>query len=440
MAAFWPVAASSTESQVVTVSLQTRALGSTAFAYLNSQVQGNGSQSSEPVGTRHPRADSCGYWSHWVLIKTNAVSRTRYYGVFIYDSCNNDQQVFPVTANPLFNSCNNDDRIFASARYSMCPYVPKGTVPAGQPFSQVCGAFDELSVSLNALLSPPTYDPSKPTHFDLATSFTDETTARLSEATCTDVLDWQVTGWSIRWPEGADTAQAGSGHQGITASHTIAGDPTQTRPQQAEVTVVAHLRVTGRAYDIDDSGNLVVTPAQTRLIDVSNQRLASGIGVAPTYSPPQLQLGATGVSQQGDGSIGAPDRAQAPVRHLDAIRGRLLEVFPAPIVVQPGSETIGGVEVGRTTTRVLGWSYLGGATDAPAEQGTPPAATGPPAEPITVQYDHAERLDAARRPVDEQVPIAITVRTTWPDGHTADSTVSGTIGVTIYYVGLDDRG
>ena len=389
---------------------------------------------------RQPAGSTCGLWSHWVLIKTNAVSRTRYYGVFIFDSCNNDQQVFPVTANPNFNSCNNDDAIHASARYSMCPYVPKGTVPAGLPFNQSCGALNEVSIALNATLTPETYDATKPTPFNLVTSFTDETTARLSEATCSDVVDWHVASWSIQWPDQATTAQPGSGHDGITATHTVAAHPSQTRQTIADVTVIAHLSVTGRAYDIDDNGNLVVTPAQTRLVDVSNDKSANGLGAAPIYLPPRLQPGAIGVSQNGDGTIPPPDRNQAPAGHLDTIRGRLLQVYPDPVVVQPGTETIGGVSVGEAQTRVVGWTYMGGLTDAPPSEATPQGAVGSAAEPISVQYDHAERLDAARHPVDEEVPVSIQVHTTWPDGHTEDSSVVGSIAVTIYYVGLDDPG
>lgn len=422
----------------MTVDLNTVSAGNTAFAYLSAHQTTEGIDQGQNIRTREP-TNNCGLWSHWVLIKVNAVSRRRYYGVYIYDSCNNDQQVFPVV-DTSFNPCNNDDQIYASARYSMCPSVPKGTVPAGLPFVQTCGALTEASITLNATLTPQSYDATTSTPFKLTTSFSADATSILSEMTCSDVVDWHVNSWSIHWPDNTDGAQPGSAHDGISAAHTVPGDPAQRHHQTADVTVIAHLSVTGRAYDIDDNGNLVITPAQTRLLDVSNDKSANGFGAPPVYVPPQLEAGALGALQNGDGSLPHPDPTQSPSSHLNAIRGRLLDIFPRAMVIRPGAESIGGVSVGESHTRVLGWTYTGGPTDAPPGEATPNGAHGTPAEPIAVQYNHAERLDAQRQPVDEQVPVSIQMRTTWPDGHIQDSSVLGSIAVTIYYIGLDDPG
>ena len=86
------------------------------------------------------------------------------------------------------------------------------------------------------------------------------------------------------------------------------------------------------------------------------------------------------------------------------------------------------------------WTYLGQPTDAPAREATAPDATGPPDRPVAVQWNHAERLDGQRRPVDEEVPLRLLVRTTYPDGHSEDQVVTGSIAVSIYYVGLMDAG
>jgi hypothetical protein len=59
---------------------------------------------------------------------------------------------------------------------------------------------------------------------------------------------------------------------------------------------------------------------------------------------------------------------------------------------------------------------------------------------VTVQWNHAERLDGQRRPVDEEVPLRLLIRTTYPDGHAEDQTITGSIAVSIYYVGLMDEG
>jgi hypothetical protein len=146
------------------------------------------------------------------------------------------------------------------------------------------------------------------------------------------------------------------------------------------------------------------------------------------------------VGQAGDGSLPPPDAAAQPAQRAVTIRGRLLAIYPKPIVVQPGVELVGGVEVGRATTVVTGWHYTGGPTDAPAREGTSPGAQGGPSTPVVVQYDHAERTDAIGRPLDEAVPLALTVRTTYPDGAVFESTVNGSIAVAIWYAGLSGTG
>jgi hypothetical protein len=156
------------------------------------------------------------------------------------------------------------------------------------------------------------------------------------------------------------------------------------------------------------------------------------------YTPPQLAVAAVPVGQKGDGSIPPPDPAQPPLTHADTIRGRLLELFPRALVLRSGTETVGGATVGEGHSEVVTWTYLGQPTDAPAREATPPDGTATPDRPVAVQWNHAERLDGQRRPVDEEVPLRLLVRTTYPDGHSEDQVVSGSIAVSIYYVGLMD--
>ena len=153
------------------------------------------------------------------------------------------------------------------------------------------------------------------------------------------------------------------------------------------------------------------------------------------------------VGQRGDGTIPPPDPRQPPLTHADTIRGRLLELFPRVLVVRPGTETVAGAPAGEARTEVLSWTYEGPPTDAPDREATRPEQTGeatrpeqtgPPGLPVTLQWNHAERLDGRRRPVDEEVPLRLSVRTTYPDGHTEDQVVTGSIAVSIYYVGLMD--
>jgi hypothetical protein len=197
--------------------------------------------------------------------------------------------------------------------------------------------------------------------------------------------------------------------------------------------------VVGQALDFDPSGNLVVRDVDG-YVDISNHEGASGAGAAPVDVPPQLATGAIAVDQSGDGSMPRPDAGAPPQQRAVTIRGRLLQLYPRPIVIRPGIETVDGAEVGRATSVVVGWTYDGGSTDAPPGEGTQPGARGGGQAPITVQYDHAERTDALGRPVDETVPVTMLVRTTYPDGTVLDTQLGGAIDVAIWYAGLSQSG
>jgi hypothetical protein len=297
------------------------------------------------------------------------------------------------------------------------------------------------SQSLLAELRPPTYDPRHDTQLTATTSFAEDFTQRLIEGTCVGNIQWRVQGWTMRWSDGGTDTLAGSGHDGITVQHRLAGDPRAgAEPHTADVTAIAHLNITGEAIDFDADGNLVVV-TRSASVDISNKQSATGQGVAVvSYTPPQLAAGALPVSQLGDGSVPAVDLSAAPLTHANAIRGRLLVLYPRAIVIRPGTESIGGVIVGEARTTTTGWVYLGAATDAPQRDATPPGALGAPTEALRVQWNHAALLDASRAPVDELVPVQITVQSVYPDGHTETSSVTGNVAVTIYYIGLGFHG
>ncbi len=421
----------------LTAELVSQPLGNTVADYLQVTSSDRFLSASHPVPPR--RGATYCYWSNWTLVRVNAVSHDRTYGVYIYDGCNNDAQVFPVPQDIRQGSCNNDDSLYPSGKYSVCPIIPEGHVPAGMPFDRRCEAFTEADTSLLATLSPQTYDPAQPTPLTLTTSFASDIVQRLAEGTCTDVLDWQAISWTVRWSDGSVDHLPASGHNGITAAHTLQPAPAGGGPQQSDVTVVAHLHVAGQALDFDQSGNLVVRNVDG-YVDVSNHDGAAGNGSAPVDVPPQLAAGAIAVAQSGDGSMPQPDNGAPPQQRAVTIRGRLLALYPRPIVIRPGVETVDGAEVGRATTTILSWTYTGGPTDAPPDEATPPGARGDSATPIDVQYDHAERTDALGRPIDETVPVTMQVRSTYPDGTVLDTTLQGAVDVAIWYAGLTETG
>src|SRR5580704_12810999 len=246
--------------------------------------------------------------------------------------------------------------------------------------------------------------------------------------------------WSMRWSDGAVDARPGSGQQGITDAHLLAPQPAAgDSARTADVTAVATLHLTGDAVDFDDAGAPTVVHRAAD-VQISNHRTSTGLLQGAVYTPPQLAVAAVPVGQKGDGTIPPPDPRQPPLAHADTIRGRLLELFPRALVLRPGTETVGGTTVGEASSEVISWTYLGGPTDAPSREATVPDATALPDRPVAIQWNHAERLDAQRRPVDEEVPLRLLIRTTYPDGHAEDQTITGSIAVSIYYVGLMDEG
>jgi hypothetical protein len=420
----------------VSATFSTVAVGNIAFDVIQIMSSNDLRRATYPAPTRRSR--SC-YYSDWHLISVNAVSRERKYGVFIYNGCFGDTPVFPTPADPRVGPCNNDDSRHASALYSLCPVLQPGHVPAGVSPDR-CDALEAATTALNADLVPPTYDPSQDTRLTATTSFASDVAKQLAEGTCLANLGWQDIGWSMRWSDGAVDRRPGSGQQGITDSHVLSAQPADAGggSRRADVTAVATLHVTGDGVDFDDSGAPVVVHRSAD-VQVSNHRSATGMAPGAVDTPPQLAVGALAVGQRGDGSVGSAPPSAAPEAHANTIRGRLLELFPRAIVLRPGDERVDGALVGEGRSEVVTWTYLGGLTDAPPREATPPGATGPPEQPIRLQWNHAERLDAQRQPVDEEVPLRLLVRTTYPDGHVDEQTVLGVIRVSIYYVGLREE-
>jgi hypothetical protein len=422
---------------VITVHQHSVQDGNASYDYLESDSL---DQNGEAVGDRvstHRRAagPSCGLWGTWQLA-TRDRDGNREYIVSIFDSCHDDQQVIPTNV-----QCANDGSTDPQKQPSYCMNVAAGHVPVGLA-PEDCMANANQYVLLDANLSPTTYDPSQSTELTATPSFqwgTQSFIDRLDERFCMDILSWSVVGWTFHWQDGATDAVPGSGHDTPTATHTLAADPSAPARTATDVTVVAHLHIHGRALDFDPSGR-IVSVSRDAFVDIANKASASGTGDAPVYTPPVLQAGGIAIGQRGDGTMPPLDASVPAAQHVATIRGRLLDLYPRAVVVSPGTESIGGVMVGTAVTTTLSWEYDGGPTDAPPGSGTPPGATGAGADPVGLQWNHAERLGTHGETVDEAVPLTLHAHTVWPDGHAEDETVTAPVAVTIYYVGVNYEG
>jgi len=416
--------------------IQTQTVGNTTFAW--SQVSSttlNGLQAMNNVPTR--QLPACGWWSTWTLLRVNPNSGARRYGELIYNSCSDNAQQFPTATDPTQGSCTNSDASRRSIQYSLCPTLPKDTVPAGHLDS--CLALAEASVALHAVVTPSQYDASLRTALTATTSFDSDFTQRLSDATCSDVLSWSVTSWEIGWQDGVTDTLPGTGTAGTSDAHFTTA-AVGGGPQVASVVARARIHMLARAVDFSDDAVPVVVRLERDVV-ISNDAAANGAtspgSILPVYTPPQLATGAIASLQSADGTLQPPDPARPATQHVDTLRGRLLQLLPRAIVLYPGTESVAGVVIGQGTTTTIAWSYFGPVTDAPAGEGTRPGDSGTSASVVGVQWNHAARLDGAGRPVDELVPLDISVRTTYPDGHSETSVVTGAVPISIFYVGLD---
>jgi hypothetical protein len=421
---FAPAKADSQTPGNDTFNVATIASGNEFFAVGTLTSTGFGGTHRSVLPTRHPYV-TC-YYSNWYQITTLPDGSRPYY-IVIWDACTN-QQIFPQT------TC---AAIYRGFMPSDCVTLPPRTVPAGYTPS-TCGASAEMSSKLFASVTPTSYDPTQPSPLTATTSFSGNFSSSLSDGTCSSVLNWDTVNWRLTWPDGQVTTAGDSGQGGITSTHTLAPQPGVTGPQTADVTAVAHIHITGQGVGFDAAGNPTVIPVDT-FVDVSNKASAAGLG-PPTYTPPVLRVGGIGDGQAGDGSIPAANLSVAASQHLVTIRGHLLLIYPRAIVVTPGTESTGGVPVGNATTSTTSWRYGGGWTNTPQGAGTAPGSTGGSGNAVVVQWNNPEPLNAQGQPVDEQVPITVTAQTTYPDGHTATETVSGSVAVTIYYIALGYAG
>jgi hypothetical protein len=292
-----------------------------------------------------------------------------------------------------------------------------------------CRSSAEANSYLSVSLAPPNYDPIVPSQLQLSTQFLNGFAQGLSDGTCTSAVSWDVTGWTVQWPDGQTQNYPGWGQQPLNASYTTL--PNQAGIGQAVAT--AHVHVHGIFQDFDAAGNLFLNQGDTT-IDVTNSTAA----VAAQYVPPVMQVGAIGEGQHADGWFDPPLGA-TPAIHVNTTYGRLLELFPRPVIVTPGYELIAGVNQGQATTTAISWTFLGPVTDTPVRDTTWPGTTMPVGSFLYVQYNHAERIGPTG-PQDETVRFTETVQSTYPDGTVRTDAVTGSIAVTIYYVGLNFTG
>ena len=421
----WHLAGNSGGGSNLTFSVSTIPVGDEFFAV--GQLSGTGLSGSftRSLPTGYRRGTNC-FYSSWYLLRRLSGGFRRY-DVIIEDACTN-HQIFPGDN----SKCTVGVDYQGDTNPSECVDLPPRTVPAGYGPSD-CGALSETASHLTTNVTPLTFDLGTGANLTATTSFDKDFTSSLSDGICTSVLSWNVLAWHLKWTDGTVSTAPGSGHSGIISSHQVAAVSGGTGTQVSSVEAVAHVHVQGTGVGFDANGNTTLIPVDA-FVDVSNVASSSGTGSAPIYTAPVLAVGGIGRSQNGFGDFALPNLSSVPVTHLAVIRGHLLAIYPRTVVISPGTEAVSGVVVGASTTTTIGWTYTGGPTNAPIGEETNPGSSGGPNETINVQWNTAEPIDSLGRPEDEKVPVALTARTVYPDGHVITNVISGSILVTIYYV------
>ncbi len=86
------------EAASYSASFDDTVLGNTVYETLSLTKSVGPLHSRHSIPTRRA-AVSC-YFSQWHLRRVNQVSLERHYGVFMYNSCDHDKQIFPTPADP----------------------------------------------------------------------------------------------------------------------------------------------------------------------------------------------------------------------------------------------------------------------------------------------------------------------------------------------------
>lgn len=223
----------------------------------------------------------------------------------------------------------------------------------------------------------------------------------------------RVERWTVDFGDGTRRTFPGDGSDRLDTTHAY---------EAGEFDVVVTARVVGEAYGAFFTPDGVpfeeVVPFE---LDISN--LASGTALPIEYVPPVVVPGG---SPSGSMPGGQPVAADA-AGHAQIFwpRGLPCDLFVRAIVEEEGFMRSGGVVIGRATTRLTSFRYLGATNDA---SGASPPGTYDAGDPIRIQWN-TPLPDAGSYPVR----VELTVETTYDDGTVRTFEFSGSIDAVVVY-------
>lgn len=382
-----------------TVSI-TSVSGYDGHAFVYAQVSQGAGTYPAPAGTGHGSP----YFSEWVPQPMATSACPWIWAVYVFDRATNVQINGPPPTAPQPN--------FGTTT-TVC--ASPTTTPVEQPL--LLDANARLDLDLEVGVSPPV----------AAAGTASVVTAVLSSALTQDlnlylsmaIEDWSVTTWSVDFGDGQSRTLDGPIGTAIQVSHLYQS------PGRYDARAVAFISGHAQAavYDRYGTVHLLQRPFS---VAVGNHALATA-GPRPLrrYLPPQAVVG---VVPYLEGPIGA-DSGPA-FRHIDVLRGALTTLSIHLLINREGLLVVDGVPRGFGHSRLTGWRFEGGPSDAPAGTGTIPHRPQGSREVMQLQWNNPDRIVGGQRQ-DYTVPVTLYVETRFPDGHLGSFVIASSFSVSV---------
>ena len=382
-----------------TVSI-TSVSGYDGHAFVYAQVSDSAVAYPAPTGTGHGSP----YFSEWVPQPVATSLCPWIWAVYVFNRTTNVQINAPPPTAPQPN--------FGTTT-TVC--ANPTTTPVDQP--PVPDANARLDLDLQVSVSPAiaTAGSASVVSAILSSSLTRDLNLYLSMA----IEDWSVTTWSVDFGDGENHTWNGPVGTAIQVSHMYQA------PGRFDARAVAFIsgHAQAAAYDHYGRVHLLRRPFS---VAVGNHALATAAPRAlRRYVAPQAVVGVVPYLE----APSVADTGQA-FRHIDVLRGALTSLSVHLLIDREGLLVVDGVARGFGHSRLTGWRFDGGASDAPAGSGTLPRSAHRSGEVLRLQWNSPDRLVGGRGQ-DYVVPVTLYVETRFSDGHLASYAISSSFSVSV---------
>ncbi|MDQ6714159.1 MAG: PKD domain-containing protein [Candidatus Dormibacteraeota bacterium] len=382
-----------------TVSI-TSVSGYAGHAFVYAQVSDSTFAYPAPNGTGHQSP----FFSEWVPQPVATPSCQWIWAVYVFDRATNVQINAPPSTAPQPN--------FGTTT-TIC--ASPTTTPVDQPpLPDANARLDlDLQVSVAPAVSPAGSE--SLVSAVLSSALTQDLNLYLSMA----IEDWSVTTWALDFGDGQSRTLNGPVGTTIKVSHTYQS------PGRYDARAVAFISGHAQAavYDRYGTVHLLRRPFS---VAVGNHAMATA-GSRPLrrYLAPQAVVGVVPY-------LGAAIRAdpETAFRHIEVLRGALTSLSVHLLINREGLLVVDGVPRGFGRSRLTGWRYDGGPSDAPAGSGTVPHGIHRAADLMQLQWNSPDRIVSGQRR-DYAVPVTLYVETRFPDGHLASYVIGSTFSVSV---------